>query len=382
MRFLSGIKRGSEPTVSALSCASSMQTVLLLGPDLKAVSGVSTHLNQLLRSSVGRDFRLLHFQVGSEGRSESLLEKLWRSIWSPCQLMAIFRKHKPTIVHINTSMERKAFWRDLMYLLVSRLSGRKVVYQVHGGQLPCEFTAGNPILRELLRAVLRMPNVIVLLAEAERQAYYAFSPDLRLQLVTNAIDVDVLGAPKRSIRSDSVLNLVYVGRLAEVKGVFEALEATALLRDEGISVNLAIAGSGPAERQLRLRIAELGIEDRVTLKGPLFGAEKNELWLNSDAFLFPTSHHEGLPYALLESMAAGTVPVTCPVGAIPDVIEHQKHGLFVPPKDARALAAAIKWLHEHRDELSRLGEAARQRVLQNYTVTRMANDFRQIYRQL
>ena len=107
--------------------------------------------------------------------------------------MAIFRKHKPTIVHINTSMERKAFWRDLMYLLVSRLSGRKVVYQVHGGQLPCEFAAGNPILRELLRAVLRMPNVIVLLAEAERQAYYAFSPDLRLQLVTNAIDVDVLG---------------------------------------------------------------------------------------------------------------------------------------------------------------------------------------------
>ena len=81
------------------------------------------------------------------------------------------------------------------------------------------------------------------------------------------------------------MNLVYVGRLAEVKGVFEVVEATALLRDHGIAVNLAIAGSGPAERQLRLRIAELGIEDRVTLKGPLFGAEKNELWSNSDAFL-------------------------------------------------------------------------------------------------
>ena len=123
--------------------------------------------------------------------------------------------------------------------------------------------------------------------------------------MTNAIDVDVLGAPKRSIRSDSVLNLVYVGRLAEVKGVFEALEAAALLRDEGISVNLAIAGSGPAERQLRLRIAELGIEDRVTLKGPLFGAEKNELWLNSMHFSSPQVITRDFPTPYLKAWRPG-----------------------------------------------------------------------------
>lgn len=53
-----------------------MKTVVLLGPDLKAVSGVSSHLSQILGSHLAREFRLVHFQVGSEGRSESRLGRL------------------------------------------------------------------------------------------------------------------------------------------------------------------------------------------------------------------------------------------------------------------------------------------------------------------
>ena len=111
----------------------STRTIVLLGPDLKAVSGVSTHLNQLLRSHVNQHFRFLHFRVGSEGRKESPLEKIRRFAWSPWQLMTLLSNHRNAIVHINTSMNPKGFWRDLVYLLVSRSCGCKVVYQVHGG---------------------------------------------------------------------------------------------------------------------------------------------------------------------------------------------------------------------------------------------------------
>ena len=51
------------------------------------------------------------------------------------------------------------------------------------------------------------------------------------------------------------------------------------------------------------------------------------------------SYSEGLPYALLEAMAAGVVPVVTPVGAIPDVVTDGEHGLLVPPRDAEAIAA-------------------------------------------
>ena len=120
-----------------------MRTILLLGPDLTAVSGISTHLNQLLASEVARRFRALHFQVGSEGRDESRIGKLWRALVSPVLLLWLLLRHRPEIVHINTAMEPKAFWRDLVYLLIARACGRRIVYQVHGGMLPEEFARGS-----------------------------------------------------------------------------------------------------------------------------------------------------------------------------------------------------------------------------------------------
>ena len=75
-------------------------------------------------------------------------------------------------------------------------------------------------------------------------------------------------------------------------------------------------------------------------------------------------------------------PMSCPVGAIPEVMEDQKEGLFVQPRDARALAAAVRRLDEDRVELRRLGRAARERVLRNHTLTRLGDRFREIYSEL
>ena len=105
---------------------------------------------------------------------------------------------------------------------------------------------------------------------------------------------------------------------------------------------------------------------------------KNRLWLNSDVFVFPT-YLEGMPYSLLEAMAAGCVPVTCPVGGIPDVMRDGEHGLFVPVQDAGAVAAAIRRLAEDRDELLRMSLAGRRRIAEQYTVDRLVTRFREIY---
>ena len=120
------------------------------------------------------------------------------------------------------------------------------------------------------------------------------------------------------------------------------------------------------------------MEQEVELLGPVFQEAKNRLWLNSDVFVFPT-YLEGMPYSLLEAMAAGCVPVTCPVGGIPDVMRDGEHGLFVPVQDAGAVAAAIRRLAEDRDELLRMSLAGRRRIAEQYTVDRLVTRFREIY---
>src|SRR5580658_5051250 len=121
---------------------SSRSKVLLLGPARSAVSGVSTHLNQLFASNLAQSFSLSQFQVGSEGRSEGRMGTLLRMLISPFQLTLRLLRTRPDVVHINTSFEPKGYWRDLVYLVIAKLLRLKVVYQVHGGAQPQEFFAG------------------------------------------------------------------------------------------------------------------------------------------------------------------------------------------------------------------------------------------------
>lgn len=356
--------------------------VLLLGPSLQAVSGVSTHLGLLFGSFLSTGFELLHFQVGSEGRAESRLQKLWRFAASPFHFSAALLRHKPDVVHLNTSLEPKSYWRDLIYLLLAKLVGRKVVYQVHGGALPQDFFPRSRLLTGLLRGALRLPDAVVLLADIELRAYRQFVPEARLVVIANAIETaDLVDAPL-ALMAEAPLHLAYLGRLAENKGIFDIVAALCLLRNRNIRVRVSIAGGGPDEARLRQAVESAGMQDMVHFWGPLFGPEKNALWKAADVFVFPTYHREGLPYALLEAMAAGAVPVTCPVGAIPDVMADGVHGLFVNPQAPEALAAALERLDRDRPLLFRLAAASRLRVQEHYTVERLADDFDQLYRSL
>lgn len=357
-----------------------MITIMLLGPSLSAVSGVSTHLNQIFQSSLATEFNLLHFQVGSEGRDEAGMTKLWRLAFSPIQFVIKLIQWNPQIVHLNTSLEPKSFWRDVVYLTAARMLRKKIVYQVHGGALPQVFFRNNRFLTGFLKRVLLAVDVVVLLSQEELRAYQCFVPNQHLEVIPNAIEIGAdVEQKKNPLPQNKSLQLVYVGRLAEVKGIFEIIKALKLVCDQGKDVRLIIAGGGPDQKRLLTFVKDQSIDDRVSFVGAVYGEEKDRLWQEADLFVFPTYHREGLPYALLESMAARTPPVVSPVGAIPDVMEDGVHGVFVSSRNPEALAEAIERLDDDRQLICRMGEADRQRVENYYTVARLADDFRKLY---
>jgi alpha-maltose-1-phosphate synthase len=82
---------------------------------------------------------------------------------------------------------------------------------------------------------------------------------------------------------------------------------------------------------------------------------------------------ELLGMTLLEGMACGAPAITTNVCSLPEVVEDGVTGFVVPPNDAAALGEAIQWLHDHPDEAKRMGEAARQRVLNLFTWDRVVD---------
>lgn len=356
--------------------------VLLLGPERDAVSGVSTHLNQLFGSQLSAQYELQQFVVGSEGRQETRSGKLLRLLVSPFALAFRILRMRPDIVHINVSLDHKSFPRDAMYLAVARSLGRKVVFQVHGGELPQSFYTSGFMRDQIVRRVLGSADVVVLLAQSELQAYSAFVPGQRLTLIANGTEIRDSQAASPRRPACAPLRLTYVGRFVPTKGVAECVAAAHLLDAAGRDFTLTIAGAGPEEPALRAAAEPLIRTGKVEFVGPKFGADKDALWRDTDVFLFPTSHREGLPYALLESMAAGAVPITTRVGAHPDVIEEGVHGLFIEPGDPRALFDAIVTLDDDRQLLGSMSRDAMSHIRRDYSVERLSADFDELYRSL
>jgi glycosyltransferase involved in cell wall biosynthesis len=352
--------------------------VLLLGPSREAISGVTTHVNALFASGLASSFELAHFQVGSEGRDESAPGRLWRLAASPFQLAEAIARLDARIVHINTSLNAKAYWRDLVYLLVAKLAGARVVYQVHGGTLQ-EFTAGRRLFARFARWAARWPDAVVVLSQAESESFRVWAGAQTVEVVPNGIDgrlyqLCARAAPEREMP----LRLIYVGRLAEGKGLLETLEGLRLARSRGTAARLVLAGSGALELRLRQFAREAGLAREVSFVGPAHGEHKARLLAQADALVL-ASYSEGLPYALLEAMAAGVVPIVTPVGAIPEVVAHGEHGVLVQPRDPESIAAAIAGLASRRAELARMSAACRSRIAGAYSIERVARDFSQLY---
>ena len=356
----------------------SRPVALLTGPRRAALSGVSTHVNLLLGSTLAQTFRLVHFEVGREGRSEGRLARARRLLASPLRLARAVMRHQAAIVHLNTALTPRAYWRDLVYMIVARLCHARVLYQVHGGALPQAFCRGSRIGAAFLRATLGLADAIVVLAESEREAFCRFGVAPRVLVFPNCIDCGLYAGLRRPrTQPDRPLRLLYLGRLVREKGLFELLEALQLARAAGVAAELILAGDGPDEPELRRAVDSRALA-QVSFAGPVRGADKVRLLQWADVLVLP-SYAEGLPYALLEGMAAGVPAIATRVGAVPEVVADGVNGLLVETHSAAALAAAVHRMAADRAGLARMCEASRATVIARHSIGRLVRQLRCVY---
>jgi glycosyltransferase involved in cell wall biosynthesis len=109
-------------------------------------------------------------------------------------------------------------------------------------------------------------------------------------------------------------------------------------------------------------------------------------WIDDLARLYATidicalsSLNEGTPVALIEAMAAAKAVVATRVGGVADVVEHERTGLLVAPRDPEAQADAIVRLAAAPGERSRMGAAGRQAVAERFSPGRLVEDIETLY---
>lgn len=175
------------------------------------------------------------------------------------------------------------------------------------------------------------------------------------------IDVAFNGVDGRRFRplpqrtASPELRAVIVGRLTANKGPLHALDAVAAARSAGRDIRLVVVGDGPLERQARRRSRADDLAGAVHFTGRVANVER---WLSEADVALRPSYTEGLPLAVIESLACGT-PVIC--SAVPgtmEVVSHNHNGVVVPIGDVPAITAALIRLYDDRSSLERMSKAA------------------------
>ncbi len=163
--------------------------------------------------------------------------------------------------------------------------------------------------------------------------------------------------------------ILAIGRLVEKKGFVHLIDACALLARRGIDFHCRIIGKGPLLGELRQRIEQQDIADRVSLEGPRSRPHLQRLLPLARALAAPCvvgadGDRDGLPTVILEAMACAVPVVSTPVTGIPEAVIDEVTGLLVPQADPGALAAALWRLLVDEELCRRLGRAARARAVE------------------
>ena len=203
----------------------------------------------------------------------------------------------------------------------------------------------------------------------------------RVHLVPNGISVEDFAAPgrdeaRKSLGLGTGPILLCVGRLARDKGFATAIEALARLESDA---RLLVLGSGPERALLEQTARRTGVSDRVDFLGSKPRAEVVHHLAASDVFVFPTERDEAAPLVPLEAMAAGLPVVASDIGGGAELIESGKNGLLVPPASVDSLARAIDSLLADDALRRRMGEAARERIVERYTIEAMTRQTVAVY---
>ena len=312
---------------------------------------------------------LLHIGKGSNGFQFPLF-----------RLARIMRAYRPHIVHSRN-------WGTIEAIPAARLAGVPVaIHSEHGYEL--EMLAGLPKRRRLFRRAAYAMADAVFTVTRELRDFHArqawISPD-RIQVIYNGVDTQRFFP---SPESRSVLRKRFglpqcrfivgtVGRMVPIKDHATLLRTVEIMVQRKIDAHALIVGSGSElERNQQLVNACAGLAGRVTFIGA--SQEVPELLNAMDVFALP-SISEGMSNTLLEAMATGLPVVATAVGGNTEVIDNEKSGWLIRPRDPEALASLLTRLAFEDDLRQKYGAAARARIIDRFSLDRMLNNYSQLY---
>jgi glycosyltransferase involved in cell wall biosynthesis len=362
----------------------------------KGIAGAERHLLDLLPGLRAHGVEPHVLLLAEPNHTADTMEAAIHEIAVPVERLLIYRHFEPGLFRVL----HDAFLRLQPQIVHTHLMHA----DVHG--IPAATWARIPAIvstrhdddpartRQPLRTVYaglwRLTDAGIAISEAIRRfcIEVEHAPPRKVHVIYHGMAVPDNVVSRETARCDLVaeLNLSpetrlvgMVCRLMEAKGIPDALDAFAQVKDAFPDVHFVLAGDGPLRTEIESQISELDLTERVHLLG--WREAPLRIIAALEVLLMPSTR-EGFGMTLLEAMSQAVPIIGSTASALPEVIVNEATGLTVPPNAPEALAAALHRLLSDVTLRQRFGQQGRIRLEQQFTLQRMIDQTFALYQQL
>ena len=318
------------------------------------------------------------------------------------KVLVTISQKRPNLCYLALTTTGAAFFKDLLLVALLKLFRIKRIYHLHNRGISLH--QNKAIYRICYKFVFKNAEVI-LLSKRLYSDIQSFVPETNIHICPNGIPFPIKNSeindikPKLPIKpsrkpgiikehgidSKKAVQILFLSNLIESKGVYDLLEACAILKKKEIPFECIFIGgeSDISTSQFNDRVNQLELNRYVYYQGRKLGKEKEQAYLNADIFVFPTFYsNECFPLVLLEAMSYSLPVLSTFEGGIQDIVEAEHTGLLVAQKDVEALEYNLENLIKNKNLRQLMGAAGRKKYEQEFTLEIFENRLKEILQQV
>ncbi len=309
-------------------------------------------------------------------KHQNIFDKIYRLLVGLLQIMQVSIFNKSVIAHVNTAHDR-SFFRKAVFIKLLKLLKIPIVLHLHSSEFHNFFNDSSVKKQIFIKNIFKSTDKVIVLSNSWKK-WYINTIEKREPIVIYNGMYDLNNSNDTiSDREDIIL---FMGRLGKRKGTYDLLESFSIILKKKPNVKLILAGDGEIKECQQLATS-LGIVKNVDFLGWIGNDRKQELLNTSKVFTLP-SYNEGFPLSILEAMSSRLPIVSSNAGGIEEEIEDGISGFLINAGDINKLAFYILNILENKELCDEVGNKARARYLNNFTIDKIIKDTRIVYEEI
>jgi glycosyltransferase involved in cell wall biosynthesis len=370
-----------------------MNKVLFIGP-LGETGGVAKYTKDLMAANLKFNIVLFNISrlkttpkykvIGYKAFIDLGVSRLIRSffitIFNMIRFPFVLIFKNPNIIHIGGT-SYFMFWEKSFYILISKLFRKKVLLHFLGALDQYYNSAGNTE-KKYIRFILKKTDKLALLSDKVKVVVKQFVPEEKLIVIRSSVDISKFfeSDVKMDFYNNQFTDFLFLGGAdPKRKGLDVIVRAIPLVLKENPNVRFIFTGN----KIINASIEELIKQENRYISNLIYLGwvdenDKYSVYRSVNAFLLP-SFNEGLPYTIIEAIAAKLPVIATPVGGIPEVIQNGVNGFLIDFDDHVALSERILEICINKELSNTIAQNNYEKAESDYSLITVFNQLEAIY---